>query len=1185
MELAGTNYFEKRRKALSLPDLSKDMPFREKDWGEALQLYSPFLLNIFKGKEIVRDVDPLSIYSFLEKEARVEKGELESFLSDRIHNRLSSHNIHIVQKSIFCEILLLDLYRVIPFSRIVFLISLLAKIIVSLVLESVWEDEMEASPAVIGMGKLGGMELNYSSDIDLVFVSSEEQDPYLMTSVIQRLLKKLAEKGPAGFLYRVDARLRPQGDSGGALVRTTESYMRYYWMSGQTWERQALLKASFLCGNEKLGDKFIKKVQEFIFFHHTTPKEIREIRDIKGLIEEGLVKSQDEDRNIKLMSGGIRDIEFLIQFIQLHHGYVYQDVRPANHLEASTSLAKHGFLSEVEARILNSAYIFFREIEHRLQCLHFAPVRILPTGDENWERLSFSFVPYMPVKKFQVEVAELRKFVQNAFHKRLNETISYLEKYQEVFYFLESYDTNKISHYLHGLRDEYVDFFTPLQIADHYNRLLKLSYSYQSDVYLDPHPDDLPDKWEVNLVAIDRPFAFSFLVGELAIAGLELIHARSYTYRSKIKASFEQDMSDIKAIPMISYFVILGNKAVIQPWTKKIAGIIQGLDPQNPKIINEAKMDLRRRFFARPDGQVKEKDESQDFQVKTFMQLGSNQAILEIRGRDYPGFLFESITALQEMGIKILECSIETSGKAAYDRFLITRLDDKPILDGERQSVEQKISLMKFFSRHLGKVADPALAYTRFFDLMGRVSSVKGEKGDEAESSNFKYSDRLLEKIGLLLGSGEFVRQRFFLSEGLKFLRLAEGSGRFNVDEELNKLGKIRDSFRKKYLSNDKFMNFRGEIQLSIQIRLNQDLAYWREGALYEVCLAQIQENIPFDLLSVYFDKIISSYLEAFLKLNEEILVRKRGGDWGKWHKSTRWALWALGKFGGRELGYGSDLEVVFVSDDKEKRSPDIWIELIQKVIHELPNKSRNLFNIDLRLRPYGNSGSLVTSLSHVYKYYQDGGGAHAFERQALIKGRTIIFREGDTQVFEGININSVLETIRQNFTFSDSKFPVSAILDLHTEQLRGAHENDLKYGEGGLAEIEYSVQIIQMAGASQGIYRKNRDLFSASTLRAIDALHGIGKLTYYESSLLRQNYCLYRIVINALRFSIGRDNSYIMPELDSPHWERLIRLVQKELRLSGSRQLRTLLESARMNVSHWWKTFEDKLPPDWIST
>lgn len=233
----------------------------------------------------------------------------------------------------------------------------------------------EGPIAVIGMGKLGGGELNYSSDVDVLFIHEGDQPVGERTA--RELLAIMATPTPDGIVFRTDANLRPEGRAG-PLSRSIESYAAYYERWAQTWEIQALIKARPIAGDTALAQRFTTMIEPFVWPEKLDPDAIREVRTMKARSEQELRKRGLDERELKRGRGGIRDIEFAVQLLQLVHGRHDPGIRSPNTLLALDQLIHGGYVGQREATSLQESYVFLRTVEHRLQLEDEAQVHTLP---------------------------------------------------------------------------------------------------------------------------------------------------------------------------------------------------------------------------------------------------------------------------------------------------------------------------------------------------------------------------------------------------------------------------------------------------------------------------------------------------------------------------------------------------------------------------------------------------------------------------------------------------------------------------------------------------------------------------------------------------------------------------------------------------------------------------------------
>lgn len=243
---------------------------------------------------------------------------------------------------------------------------------------------------VIAMGKLGGEELNYSSDIDLIYLYDDEgacdrprplSNAEFFAKLGGELTRVLSDFTPLGMAYRVDLRLRPDGDQG-PLARSLEAALGYYETSGRTWERQALIKCRPAAGDLELGAAFVAAITPWVYQRYLSAVEIGEIQAMKRRIERHTAGAGAEDREVKTGRGGIRDVEFVVQFLQLLNGGTDPSVRHPNTIATFARLQAAGCLTIEERGIMEETYRFLRKVEHRLQTVFDRQTHELPRDPE-----------------------------------------------------------------------------------------------------------------------------------------------------------------------------------------------------------------------------------------------------------------------------------------------------------------------------------------------------------------------------------------------------------------------------------------------------------------------------------------------------------------------------------------------------------------------------------------------------------------------------------------------------------------------------------------------------------------------------------------------------------------------------------------------------------------------------------
>ena len=258
--------------------------------------------------------------------------------------------------------------------------------------------------AVIAMGKLGGRELNFSSDIDLIYVYSREGETegvrtsegvvtnkttnhQYFIKLAEKLTAAIGESTEDGFVFRVDLRLRPEGQRG-PLAQSLGGYEIYYESWGQTWERAALLNARPVAGDVVAGGEFMERIAPFVYRKYLDFGAIVEIREMKQKINKEVERKGGTHRDVKLGHGGIREIEFLIQALQLIYSGRDKALREKNSLKALHTLAQKGLLTYQEIADLSKAYVFLRTVEHRLQIVSDLQTQTMPASEPELRALA-----------------------------------------------------------------------------------------------------------------------------------------------------------------------------------------------------------------------------------------------------------------------------------------------------------------------------------------------------------------------------------------------------------------------------------------------------------------------------------------------------------------------------------------------------------------------------------------------------------------------------------------------------------------------------------------------------------------------------------------------------------------------------------------------------------------------------
>ncbi|GHF32864.1 MULTISPECIES: bifunctional [glutamine synthetase] adenylyltransferase/[glutamine synthetase]-adenylyl-L-tyrosine phosphorylase [Streptomyces] len=298
------------------------------------------------------------------------------------------------------------------------------------------EDAAACRLAVIGMGKCGGQELNYVSDVDVVFVAEAangtEEAVALRsaTRLASRMMRVCSDVTPEGTIWPVDANLRPEGRNG-PLVRTLSSHLAYYQRWAKTWEFQALLKARPVAGDLDLGQAYVDAVSPLVWQAAERDNFVTDVQQMRHRVIASIPVTH-VDRELKLGPGGLRDVEFAVQLLQLVHGRSDATLRGTSTLGALSALAAGGYVGRADAASLDSAYRFLRSLEHRIQLYRLRRTHLMPEAEADLRRLGRSLghrtEPVAELgKEWKRHAREVRRLHEKLFYRPLLDAVAQLE--------------------------------------------------------------------------------------------------------------------------------------------------------------------------------------------------------------------------------------------------------------------------------------------------------------------------------------------------------------------------------------------------------------------------------------------------------------------------------------------------------------------------------------------------------------------------------------------------------------------------------------------------------------------------------------------------------------------------------------------------------------------------------------
>lgn len=1013
--------------------------------------------------------------------------------------------------------------------------------------------------AVIAMGKWGGLELNYSSDIDLLFVAGDDLDPELLADLQYRAataIRLLDQATADGFVFRVDNRLRPEGSSG-ALVRSLRQYQLYYERAGRGWEFQALIKARTAAGDAAVGAAFIAATRPLVFRSEVPPETVlREVREMKAKIESALILRKSDSGNVKLGRGGIRDIEFIIQFLQLHHGRQNPDLRVASTLVALKRFLVHGVITEEEYQVLTSEYLFLRVVEHHLQITDDLPIRQLPTDPVAANILGRQVGYTAPdggagawlLARYAQAIRHTRKIFNDFF----DTTILFLERKQHVRELCPDLDAALIEAHFNRLESAYFLRFDAADIARHIRMMAGLSPTQLSQVARDTSD---PARWRITIVAYDYLGEFSKICGLLSANHLNIISGESFTYAAAPSASAGQVLTrrPFYRRPARQYYTAAEPSGA--PTDSRKIVCVAYVQPAPAPAADSAAPPLTWADFERDlaevlamlrDGQQREASERVTLlaisrwapatrrhgapRVLPPIELTIDNesdhlyTILEVTSPDQFMFLFAFTNALTTRNYYIGRVEINTLAGQVHDRLFLTTVDGRKIVDpAHLRDLRITLTLMKQFGAFLADAPNPYQALKQFSELVDHVLAANTEGiipiiEDQALMADFAR----------LLGSSAYLWEDVLRMQYHNLLPLLMDARSLDAPATVPTLRRhLRTALA----------GLTGEAAAAA-------LNNFKDREMFRLDLRHLTHRVAH---FADFCRELTALTDVVLSEALALAAQVAGQGSGQPAPGVC-ALAGLGKWGGRELGYASDIEIMFVWDAPAARFQEgieFYERQAQALAQLIHSKRDGIFELDWRLRPGGKSARLAVPYGRFRAYYAPGSEADTFERQALLRLRVVA---GDA------GLRRRLYARRDAFVFGPAPFDVARILHLRERQqseLVAAGTTNVKFSPGGLCDAEYFIQILQVHHG-----HARRGARTPNILSAAHALHAAGVLPAEVYQRWLAGYTLLRAVINGLRIVHGNAKHLVLPAHDSRDFLYLVRRLAVFLPVTGHQDL-----------------------------
>ncbi len=639
---------------------------------------------------------------------------------------------------------------------------------------------------------------------------------------------------------------------------------------------------------------------------------------------------------------------------------------------------------------------------------------------------------------------------------------------------------------------------------------------------LEKTQEDFVLGWEIegegvtlDVVAYDFPGFFAIFSGVLFLSGYSIRAGHHFSYRKCEDSTYypKNRSSFLYKRKTINTF-FLDARPQAKGEFETIKEIKHYLEIFKEKGIGEVRFKLHSHIARLQAAQVTG-ERQRLHPLELWVDTDARYTYLEIRGEDTPGFLFSMVNALNLQGIVVQRIQVQSpEGNQVDDKFWLTDSSWKPIVEKDRLlRLKSTAALIKQFSGFLPYAPNPDLALKNFYAFLNNFLS------DVEQRHRFLEEDpnKLLSLMALVFGSGNMIFEEFARMQSEYLLPLLKNSEDFS--RRKTKMRWLREM--EEIVAEAK--GFESAISA-----LNR----FKDSELFRIDLSHLAYSVKtFSDLSEELSDLAEALVAVMSQITLSEVLRRKGlftsvGDGA--------CVMALGKFGGRELGYASDLELVFIYREPHWESPsgnEVYTDWVKLFKTSFKAKSAGIFELDLRLRPHGESGPLASEIQTWIEYFNDRRACHDLERQALVKMRP---------VWGDLDLQQEVIAARDDILYKKFKMNKEELLRLRETQIKshvkGSSQN-AKYSPGGLVEIEYAVQSLQI---EYGHVFEN--LRATSTRDALEALIVNHLLTPTQFEKMQNAYAFLRRLINALRMVRGNAKDLELPDEGSEEYFFLIR-------------------------------------------
>ena len=718
------------------------------------------------------------------------------------------------------------------------------------------------------------------------------------------------------------------------------------------------------------------------------------------------------------------------------------------------------------------------------------------------------------------------------------------------------------------MEEEYFQHFTLDEIASHLYLAVRLDSEHPCQVAIHPRPRG---RFDIVIVAYDYFSEFATISGLLSAFGLDIRTGNIYTSgETAVRPSPPRLSSDQfpfrRRRPLgLSQKKIIIDHFDVHPLTPQTftsiqqAAFIEQLTRMVILLDNNRIQDVRNHVNRLLVERLGRSSSAHSHTLAPITITFDNAAsatdtVIDIRSADTPAFLYAFANALAMRGIYVQKASFANVGQQVHDRFFVrARHGEKIESPEDQEELRLTATLIKQFTHVLPSAPDPSKALRAFDQFLDHLL----QDAQRGKALSFLRKKDMLSLLAKLLGASDFLWEDFLRTQYDNLLPMLSDyrkvpllRSRASMAQELRRrLAAVRGDERRRRELN----HFKDQEMFRIDMKHLLDTT---------TTLPTFSQALT-DLAEVIVGQAVHDSLSLVMKAH--------GAPALATGKVCPFAVFGMGKFGGRELGYASDIELLFVfggegstSGRRSLGNTEFYELVVQDLLQRIEAKQEGIFHVDIRLRPHGAKGLLANTLQEIRTYYSSTGLSAPFERQALIKLRGVA---GDRALRRHV------EQHRDIYVYGGAPWDLTVALDIRLQQIREltdpSHIN-VKYSSGGLIDIEYAVQYLQILHG-----HRMTELRTPNTLEALRILGEMAIMAKADVVALQDAYLFLRVLIDGLRLVRGNAKDLVLPDDNTEEFVFLARRVgySSEQWQQGARQLNKDLASHMATV----KTFYNR--------